>query len=117
MEPTQTASIINYFENVLGIRKILFSPDAFTNSAQPVVFIENFNSYTSVEIELTKKILAAVSLDISQIEIKSDRAPADVFMLTFKDEPSSELEIYSPRTLQVKPELKKLAWDKLKSLG
>ena len=117
MEPSQTASIINYFENVLGIKKVLYSPSTFTSAGKPAVFIENFNSYTTAEIELTKKILAAVSLDILEIEIKSEADPSESFVLVFKDQPDTDREIHSPRTLRIKPELKKTAWEKLKTLG
>lgn len=117
MVTSQNTALINYFENVLGIKKILFSPPAFTNAVKPVIFIENFNSYTTAEIELTKKVLAAISLDISQIEIISEKSDEESFVLTFKDHPTADHEIHSPRTLQIKPELKKIAWEKLKSLG
>jgi hypothetical protein len=120
MESNDTASLINYFESVLGVKKFLVVPNASVNSAKPLIFIQDFKTYSASEIELTERILAAMNLDFSAVEIVSeipnqDLMP-DAFSIVFKDVPKDDREIYSPRTLQVKPELKKIAWDKLKML-
>ena len=107
-------SLINYFENVLGIKNFLRSDFISTNFSKPLIFIENFKSYTPDEISLAEKILAAIGLTFESSSIVETVQSA--CLIVFKDQPAGAFEIYSPRILLQKPELKKQAWEKLKSL-
>ena len=107
--------IINYFENVLGIKSILRSDSVSTNFYKPLIFIENFKSYSPQERELAEKILAAVGLTFDTATIV-DVVQSACFII-FKDGPIEANEIFSPRVLLQKPELKKTAWEKLKNLS
>lgn len=106
--------LTKYFENVLGVKNVLRSDIVSTNFSKPFIFIEHFKNYSAAEKELTSKILAAVGLTFDGVEVIESNASAS--LIVFKDQPVSDSEIYSPRTLLLKPELKKTAWEKLKSL-
>ncbi len=109
-----STELLNYFENVLGIKKVLVSETNSTPVSKPLIFIENFKSYSELEIDLTKKILVAVGLILENVEVV-EIEKVDC-LISFKDQPLAEQDIYSPRVLQQKPELKKLAWEKLKAI-
>lgn len=107
--------IINYFENVLGIKNFLRSDVVSTNFSKPLIFIENFKSYTPDEIELAGKILMAVGLTFDSANVVD--VVQSACLIVFKDQPIEATEIFSPRILLQKPEFKKSAWEKLKSLS
>lgn len=108
-------NLINYFENVLGIKKIFLSEkNSVTIDSKPLIFVQDFSNYSVAEIDLTKKILAAVGLQLEEVSIVENEMANCI--LGFSDHPSNEVQIYSPRLLLRKPELKKIAWDKLKNL-
>lgn len=103
----------NYFENVLGIKHVLLvEKDYGIINSKPFIFIQNFSKYSVAEIELTKKILGAVGLQIENVTVVEESSVNCI--LQFSDQPENEIQIFSPRTLLQKPELKKVAWDQLK---
>lgn len=110
--------LTNYFENVLGIKSFLLSENvsdnSVTNVSKPLISIQDFSNYSTSEVELTKKILAAVGLLLENVTVVEIETPNCI--LRFVDQPQNEFQIYSPRLLLQKPEFKKIAWDKLKNI-
>lgn len=104
--------LIRYFENVLGVKSFLRLDAVSTKKAWPSIYIEDFKKYSGEERALTEKILAAVGITIDTVHVVENEDI--VTLLTFKDQPQKESEIFSPRILLQKPELKKMAWEKLK---
>lgn len=103
-----------YFDQVLGVRAIYLDPA----SAQLIqVYVEDFSQYTPEENELFDKIMGAMGLERSAIQISSNPSAENECLILFKNSPSDAAkEISSPRAMLKNPTLKKPAWDKLKKI-
>ncbi len=111
--------VLKYFNEVLGVTQVLVdaSPVSLTPRAGFVFIVENYVSYTADEKELLMKMIAAMKLDIAQVQIQdlnqssADEAARCIYLV---DQPGAD-QSYSPRVLIKNPKLKKTTWDFLQT--
>lgn len=118
-----------YLENVLGIKSII--QDSKTGSLQnkkaDLLFcVENYASYSAVEIDLLQKMITAVKLDPSRFKVCDLKEKNQFEMkacVLFLDEISPAkpekyfiVQAQSPRVLLKHPEFKKVAWNELQKI-
>lgn len=111
--------VLKYFNEVLGVSQVLTeSPSASVSSSAPFVFIvENYLDYKADEKELLMKMIAAMKLDMSLVEIQDlsqSSVSAEARSVYLVDQPGSD-QSYSPRVLMKNPKLKKATWDFLQT--
>ncbi len=120
------STYIDYVQNVLGVKSIMRDADDAPSLIQKslVVRVQNLSSYSEAEKDLLSKMLAALKLDPSVytvVESGSDEEKTFCanLILDFADErveASDRVLTYSPRTLGLKPDLKKVAWADLQKI-
>lgn len=113
-----TEYIKNFLTDTLGIHSIL--ANAAENTSMHMFLVEDLQSYNADESELLDKMIAALKLNgeykILDLKSSSVSAREDSLKVIFKNSPQHETEIYSPRALLQRPELKRKAWDDLKRI-
>lgn len=117
---------IDYVQNVLGVKNIMREAgDAQGLVHRPlVVRVQDLSTYSEAEKDLLSKMLAALKLDSSvYIVVESggeeEKSFSSDLILDFADErteASGRVLTYSPRTLVLKPDLKKIAWADLQKI-
>ncbi len=131
-------NILNYFQNVLGVRQILlggsgerptsqpYAPSQSQSQSQsqsptvPQVFVEDYSSYSDGERDLLDKVLSAVGLSLKVCNVTDVREQIDGSLLVFQNQPSlagsrNTNEFPSPRVMLSQPSLKKQCWQKLQA--
>ncbi|AGH95255.1 hypothetical protein [Pseudobdellovibrio exovorus] len=124
----------SYLENVLGIKTVLIDQASQQASSQqiksPLIFlVEGLSSYSADETELLNKMIAALKIDLSQVQAVDSQISASCeaeFTVHFVDHlgaslpriPTGEtvLVTHSPRFLLKNAAFKKQAWDDLQKV-
>ena len=124
--------LIEYFEQVLGVKNVIVPASAEVVPAQYKIhfFVEDLESYTAAEKELLGKMIQAMRLQKKDYQVLNlqESKYQDVVkivnsgqvknmgqsvgqIVVFKNDPQKMDETYSPRRLLKEPAFKKIAWD------
>ena len=118
----------NYFDyvtGVLGIKTVMLDQAEFKNETVPLLLaVQDLSTYSAAESELLEKMIAALKMDpksLRLVELAQAAAIQRGFTVEFCDQTSGVAtstlqQVYSPRTLIQKPNLKKQAWDDLQKV-
>lgn len=111
----------NYLTDTLGINSIV--SDAAIKASSSVKYaigVEDLKSYNNNESELLNKMIAALKIESTEMELfdlagLSDRIFSKMTkFILLMNEPRNGNETFSPRVLLVRPDLKRKTWEDLK---
>lgn len=112
--------VLKYFNEVLGVSQVLTESHSVSAASSGVSFafiVENYLDYKVDEKELLMKMIAAMKLDMSIVEIQDlsqSLVSAEARIVYLVDQPGPD-QSYSPRVLMKNPKLKKATWDFLQT--